>query len=149
MKNKMFYGLILSFFLVSCGAEETTESDVTSENTVETEVVEEQEQEQEATIAKDVSAEEFKELISAEGAIILDVRTPGEFEGGYIEGAINIDYNSPDFETQIEELDKSQAIYIYCASGGRSSKAMSLMADKGFVELYNLLGGYGGWPYKG
>lgn len=100
------------------------------------------------TIAKDVKAEEFKALIESGEGQVLDVRTAGEFEAGHIEGAINIDFYADDFESQIEALDKNVTYYVYCQSGGRSGQTKNMMAEKGFVEVYNLIGGYGGWPYK-
>ena len=99
---------------------------------------------EQAKIAKDVSVEEFRELIKSEG-IILDVRTPGECQAGMIEGAVNIDYMEGNFEEAVSKLDKNTPIYIYCAAGGRSAKAMSELSGLGFTNLYNLLGGYSAW----
>lgn len=76
---------------------------------------------------------------------MLDVRTPKEFKKGHIDGAKNMNYYDDDFDAQIEKLDKDKPVYVYCHSGGRSAKAMSLMKEKGFKEVYNLLGGYGAW----
>ncbi len=96
-------------------------------------------------IGKDVDATEFKALIEAGGGVLVDVRTPGEFSEGYIEGAKNIDFNSPSFQEELGKLDKNKPVYVYCAVGGRSARAMSVMVDMGFTEVYNLIGGYGGW----
>ena len=80
--------------------------------------------------------------------ILLDVRTTNEVGQGAIEGAINIDYYSSDFKKNVSKLNKNKAIYVYCRSGNRSGKAMQIMTDLGFVEVYNLIGGYGAWPFK-
>ncbi|MGV6861726.1 MAG: rhodanese-like domain-containing protein, partial [Putridiphycobacter sp.] len=65
-----------------------------------------------------------------------------------IEGSTNIDFNSPNFKEEIAKLDKAEPVYVFCASGGRSGNAMRMMKDMGFAEVYNLNGGYMGWPYK-
>ncbi|MBW8050518.1 MAG: rhodanese-like domain-containing protein [Cytophagales bacterium] len=95
--------------------------------------------------AKNVSVTEFNELIEKGTGLLLDVRTPEEFEEGYIEGAKNMNFYDDDFDAQIEKLDKDKPVLVYCGSGGRSAKTMSLMKEKGFKEVYNLLGGYGAW----
>lgn len=99
-------------------------------------------------VAKDVSAQEFAKLIKEDGAII-DVRTAGEFAGGHLENAQNIDIYSSDFNDKIKELDKTKPVYVYCMSGGRSSRAMNLMKKEGFTKVYNMLGGYSGWSAQG
>ena len=100
------------------------------------------------TISKDVNADEFKSLFESGEGTLVDVRTPGEVAEGAIEGAVNIDFNSGNFEEEIAKLDKEAPVYVYCKSGGRSGKAKNMMKDMGFSEVYNLVGGYGNWPYK-
>ena len=80
---------------------------------------------------------------------IIDVRTPEEFDGGYIEGAINIDYYSEDFRAHLETLDKYKAYLIYCRSGRRSAGARDVMAELGFREVYNMSGGITEWEAQG
>ena len=69
--------------------------------------------------------------------ILLDVRTPQEFSTGHIKGALNINFSAPDFASKIDELDKSATYLVYCKVGGRSSKAMKLMQEKGFKKVFN------------
>ncbi len=76
-----------------------------------------------------------KELV-AKGAKLLDVRTPGEFASGHIDGAVNIPVQ--DLNTRLGELDKAQATIVYCASGARSSSAMRTMKAAGFAQVYDL-----------
>ena len=97
-----------------------------------------------STIAKDVTIAEFKELI-LKGGIILDVRTPNEFNEGHLENAININFYDPNFKTEIAKLDRTKTILVYCRSGGRSAKSMNIMKDNGFQTVYNMLGGYSSW----
>lgn len=72
----------------------------------------------------------------------VDVRTPEEVADGTIEGAINIDYNGPDFIEQFSALDKDQPVYLFCRSGNRSGKATKLLIKEGYKEIYDLKGGY-------
>ncbi len=73
----------------------------------------------------------------SEGTIIIDVRTPAEFQSGHLEGALNIDVQSPTFMAQISELDPSADYFIYCRSGNRSGQAISQMANMGFTSMIN------------
>jgi phage shock protein E len=69
--------------------------------------------------------------------VIIDVRTPGEFATGHLEGAINIDVQSPDFAAQVMELDKDGEYFIYCRSGNRSGQAIAQMNQMGFSDMDN------------
>jgi rhodanese-related sulfurtransferase len=73
----------------------------------------------------------------AEGTVIIDVRTPGEFASGHLEGALNIDVQSPDFAAQVSQLDPTQEYFIYCRSGNRSGQAISRMSNMGFTSMIN------------
>ncbi len=73
----------------------------------------------------------------AEGTVIIDVRTPGEFASGHLEGALNIDVQSPDFAAQVSQLDPNQEYFIYCRSGNRSGQAISQMTNMGFTNMIN------------
>ncbi len=99
---------------------------------------------QEQAIAKNVDVAEFEKLIKSGKGQLVDVRTPGEFNRGYIEGAKNINI-ADNFAENIQKLDKNKPVYVYCAVGGRSSQAMRMMHQMGFKEVYNLMGGYNAW----
>ncbi len=91
-------------------------------------------------------ATEFAEKIKAtENSTILDVRTPGEFEKGHLENAVNIDWNGNDFDLRISELDKSKTIFVYCLSGGRSHGAAEKMRQSGFAKVIEMAGGMMEW----
>ncbi len=93
-----------------------------------------------------LSAVAFQEKIHQNPqAVILDVRTPGEFEKGHLEHAINIDWNGNDFDSRISELDKSQPVFVYCLSGGRSADAADKMRQQGFTKVYEMPGGMMEW----
>ena len=100
--------------------------------------------------AKNLDAKSFKDLITkTPNAIVVDVRTDAEVVQGVIPKAIQIDYNSQNFEAQIAKLDKSKPVFVYCAVGGRSSGAASIMQQKGFKQVYNLAGGINAWRMAG
>ncbi len=69
--------------------------------------------------------------------IILDMRTEAEFRSGYVDGALNMDYFDGTFEDNLNSLDKKKTYLIYCANGNRSSMALEIMGELGFVSVYN------------
>lgn len=75
-------------------------------------------------------------------AMLIDLRTPPEFDSGYIKGAVLINYLEDDIDHQLNLLDKTKKYYIYCAQGGRSGKCMDKMKKMGFTQVSNLQGGY-------
>jgi len=94
---------------------------------------------------KDIDAPTFKNMMSEEKTVIIDVRTANEFKSGNIEGAVNINVMSPQFANKIAELDKDKTYLVYCRSGNRSGQACNIMHKKGFEKLYNLQGGIAAW----
>ena len=94
---------------------------------------------------QDLSPEEFAEKIGRPDALLIDVRTPGEIENGKIAGALELDFRAPDFPDRLAQLDTSKTYLIYCASGGRSSRAAEMAAGLGARRVYNLKGGYRAW----
>ena len=97
-----------------------------------------------------IDSKEAYGLIKADSNIaILDVRTAKEFAEGHVAGAVNIDVNQTDFAQKIDELDRSKTYIVYCRSGRRSSKAVGIMAAKGFKNLYNVSDGFVGWNKNG
>ncbi|MBV6484706.1 MAG: Thiosulfate sulfurtransferase GlpE [Flavobacteriales bacterium] len=100
------------------------------------------------SIIVDVDASTFKELINQPGTI-LDVRTPDEWADGIIAGAEKINFYDDNFAQQIEKLDKTTPVYLYCRSGGRSANAVDILKEKGFTKVYNLDGGITSWQNNG
>jgi rhodanese-related sulfurtransferase len=99
--------------------------------------------------ATNMNVVEFSKKITESGVVILDVRTPGEFAEGFIEGAQMIDFQSGNFETEIGTLDKDLTYAVYCRSGNRSGQAVKVMQDAGFLNLFNLEGGVIDWANQG
>ncbi len=100
------------------------------------------------TPGKMVDAEELKRLIQGD-VVLIDVRTPGEYERGRITGAKLINYRDVDFAEQLSRLDKDKPVAVYCAAGGRSTGAMKIMEQLGFETVYNYTGGFSDWQKRG
>lgn len=84
---------------------------------------------------KSENIQDFKER----GAVIIDVRTPGEFQGGHIKGSKNIPLNI--ISTKVNDIKKlEKPVIVCCASGMRSAQAASLLKSQG-IEVLN----GGGW----
>lgn len=94
--------------------------------------------------AKDFSAESQEA-----GVVVLDVRTPGEFSQGHIQGAMNIDVEASTFNAEIAKLDMTKTYAVYCHSGRRSGIATAAMAKLGFKHLFNLQNGFADWMAHG
>ena len=81
--------------------------------------------------------------------IILDIRTPGEYQSGHLKDATMIDYYSKSFGDEIGRLDKEKSYLIYCRSGNRSARSMDLFKKLKFQKIYHLSSGINGWISEG
>lgn len=70
--------------------------------------------------------------------VVLDVRTPSEFNVGHVKRSINLDFKSSEFKKEVSKLDKNKEYKLYCRSGNRSGKALKIMQEMGFKHLENL-----------
>lgn len=86
---------------------------------------------------------EFKE--QSKGNTIVDIRTPFEFNRGYIKGAVNINYYDKNFTNNFADFEKDQPIFLYCRSGNRTSSASKKLINLGFKKVYDLRGGVQNW----
>jgi phage shock protein E len=80
-------------------------------------------------------------LKATPNAQLLDVRTPKEWNAGKIESSKCMNFMDADFKQQVEKLDKNKPVFVYCAVGGRSTKASQILKEAGFKVIYNLQGG--------
>ena len=107
--------------------------------------------EEDSQIIKKISVKEAHKMISENKSntylVVLDVRTPEEFTSGHLNNAQNIDYNSEAFRDEVNKLDKSKTYIIHCRSGGRSAKALEIMKNLNFKEVYDM-GGILQWQEK-
>ncbi len=107
------------------------------------------EDEPEESFLTDVTVAEARTIIEDnegnENFIIIDVRTPGEYNSGHIENAVNVNYYD-NFEANIGTFDRNKTYLVYCGSGGRSRNAVNKMYnDMGFTKIYHMYQGYSSW----
>lgn len=79
-------------------------------------------------------AADYKALVQ-KGAVIIDVRSKGEYASGHIKGSLNIPVN--EISNQLSKISKDTIIITCCASGMRSGSAKSMLKSKGYPEVYN------------
>jgi rhodanese-related sulfurtransferase len=101
----------------------------------------------------DVTAAEAFDLIEKNSGnpdfIILDVRTQKEFDEGYIQNAILINFYAETFRENLDKLDKNKIYLLYCRSGNRSGQTLEIMSQLGFSSVYHLMGGINSWREAG
>jgi rhodanese-related sulfurtransferase len=98
---------------------------------------------------ENVDVERFEKLMAGPNVVVLDVRTPKEYEAARIKGSVLIDFQAKDFDQKIKELDKSKTYLVHCASGVRSERACKKLAGLEVAKLYNLEGGIRAWQRAG
>ena len=96
---------------------------------------------------KYISESEFLE--SSDDFKLIDVRTKSEYESGFIERAINIDFFSDTFESDILSLNKNSKIILYCRTNNRSTKTANLLKKNGFKDISVIEGGITDWVKNG
>lgn len=96
-----------------------------------------------------VDAAGVRELIEQQNILVIDVRTAREFTNGHIAGALNIDIFAENFELKIDQLDRSELYLLHCKSGSRSSRALEIMQQLGFVKVLHFGGGFDAWKNAG
>ncbi|QBA64522.1 rhodanese-like domain-containing protein [Muriicola soli] len=88
----------------------------------------------------------YKKAVNNNDVQLVDVRTSGEFKGGHIARAINIDFfKGKAFVEAFEKMDKTKPVYLYCRTGSRSLKAANKLINMGFEKVYDLKGGILKW----
>ena len=80
-----------------------------------------------------------KEFQRTSGAVLLDVRTPGEYRGGHIPGSKNVSLQTIDRVGSVAE-NKDTALYVYCQSGARSRQAAGMLKQMGYTNVNNIGG---------
>lgn len=97
-----------------------------------------------------LSPDEFEtRLLNKPESQLLDVRTPAEFQEGHIAHALNLNIHDERFAAEIQKLDKSRPVMVYCAKGGRSANAAEQLKRAGYPEVYDLSGGMEAWRDAG
>jgi rhodanese-related sulfurtransferase len=105
---------------------------------------------------KQLTPQQAHDLMQKDATIVyLDVRTEPEFTAGHPQKGVNIPAfffqapgrpaPNPDFLTVVEaNLPKDAAIIVGCQAGGRSQRAADLLAQAGYTNVSNMMGGFGG-----
>lgn len=97
-----------------------------------------------------IPAAAFAEKIkTTDNPQILDVRSAEEYSEEHIDHADNVNWNGTDFAKKAASYDKSKPVFVYCLSGGRSSKAAAKLEEMGFQNIYELQGGMVKWNAAG
>ena len=81
--------------------------------------------------------------------VILDIRTPGEYQSGHLKDATMIDYYSNAFVNDIGRLDREKTYLVYCRSGNRSARSLDLFKKLQFQRVYHLATGIISWNAAG
>ena len=80
--------------------------------------------------------------------VVLDVRTPEEYNEGHIENAYLLNIKSDSFEDEVGKLDKNMKYFIYCRTGRKSRRAVELMKKNGHAEAHSMVGGLDKWKRR-
>ena len=101
----------------------------------------------------DLSPAEARELVVKRSGdprfVLLDVRTPKEFQAERIAGAVMVDYNSPSFRDEIGKFDRGKTYLVYCRTGNRTNGAARVMREFGFANVVLFPGGITKWKESG
>ena len=95
---------------------------------------------------RNVSSDEAKKLIDNKEVVVLDVRTPEEFQSGHIPDATLIPVQ--ELEARLNELKKNDPYLVVCRSGNRSVEASEILTSKGFKKIFNMTEGMNAWPFE-
>jgi len=100
-----------------------------------------------------LSASETRETIAKRsgdpGFVLLDVRTPKEFDAERIDGAVMVDYLSESFRDEMAKLDRRKTYLVYCRTGRRTNGALKVMRELGFPNVIVFPGGITKWKEAG
>ena len=122
--------IILLSVVASCGSQNVTETSIQS-----------------------VGVDAAKELVAQdESVVVLDVRTPEEYEAGHIQGALNINIRNENFSNMVSMLDRNKTYMVHCSANvenGRTDKSLKIMDNLGFKKLLDMSGGIVAWTQRG
>jgi rhodanese-related sulfurtransferase len=102
-----------------------------------------------SNIQDTIDVQEFYSLSQKPNTVILDIRTPAEYDEDHLIGSILINFYSPDFKSEIQKLDKDKTYLIHCRTDRRSGHTIKLMRELGFQNVYFLKGGILAWKQNG
>ncbi len=88
-----------------------------------------------------------EKLIKEKDVLLIDVRQPYEHKDCRIPGSVNIPSN--EIEKRYTNIDKDKPVMVYCRTAHRSGDACTILDEKGFKKVYNLVGGIAAWYNTG
>lgn len=97
----------------------------------------------------DMTPQQVKKKMAQKGVVVIDVRTPQEWQQGHLKGAVHSNVFDEDFDAKIRKLKPSATYIVYCKSGGRSAGAVERMKKAGLKRVHNMIGGYMEWMALG
>jgi rhodanese-related sulfurtransferase len=95
---------------------------------------------------RNISSDEAKKLIDNKEVVVLDVRTPEEYQDGHIPNALLVPLQ--ELENKLNDLDKTEPYLVVCRSGNRSTQASEILTSNSFTNIYNMTGGMNSWVYE-
>jgi molybdopterin/thiamine biosynthesis adenylyltransferase/rhodanese-related sulfurtransferase len=98
---------------------------------------------------KEVSTEEAEVARHADGAVVLDVREPDEYEQGAIPGSVHIARGNLESQVEGRLLDKEAPVVVFCAGGTRSAFAAETLGQLGYHDVVSVAGGFNKWKDEG
>ncbi len=95
---------------------------------------------------EDIAPKDVRPLLGGQNVLLLDVRTPKEYQESHMEGAVNIPFD--EVLRRYDEIDTGKRIIVYCHTGRRSALASQILANLGYEDVANLEGGLVEWQSK-
>lgn len=89
---------------------------------------------------QEITGQEVESKLKDENFVIVDVRTPGEYNSGHVEGALNIVLDDILKDPNVLKKYENKKIIVYCRSGNRSKTAARKLIQSGYKEVYNAPG---------
>ena len=96
----------------------------------------------EETAARWIGVYELATLTQEKGLVIIDLRTPHEFEKGHLPGALNVPIEDLRYRGSLLDVYKDKPILLYCRTVNKTARAIRIIKDRGFKSLFALRGGY-------
>jgi len=135
MKNKctvLFFFFVLVCFLTACSGNGSQNSSASTN----------------PSAPQRITAETARRMMQeSSGFVLLDVRTPAEFRGRRIAGAVLIPHTEIERRAPSELPDKNAVIFVYCQAGVRSANAARTLAELGYTQVFDF-GGIADWRFE-
>ena len=98
---------------------------------------------------REISTAEAEAARDADGAVVLDVREPDEYEQGAIPGSVHIARGNLESQVEGRLLDKDAPVVVFCAGGTRSAFAAETLGQLGYADVASVAGGFNKWKDEG